>query len=90
MQINLKDNIIGQYRAAVTSFAVAMNEHNRLVKEFLAMGLSLSDSDFKPGSANEGITVAEFNSAFQGLQAVEGLLAANNNAHYGAIFKLKA
>lgn len=87
MQVNLKSNIIGQYRGAVGEILEALNKANYIVKQVTAMGLTFADADFT--EANAGILNSEFMSGYTSMQAIETLLSANNQAHYGNLFKIK-
>ncbi len=87
MQANLKSDLIGNYRGAVGDLLNAMNKANYIVKQFTAMGLTLADADFT--GANSGIPSTEFMAGYSSMAAIETLLSANSQTHYGNLFKIK-
>ena len=84
-----ESNFISRYRQGVETILANMEELNQLTKEALILnyGATITDEDFE--GDNDHMDRAKLIAAVGSMTAVEAFLAANQNAHYKALYELK-
>jgi hypothetical protein len=80
---------INSIQVGVSQLLISLNNLLALRNEYLALGLTFQEIDFSAYQTTAGMTVTEFTAVLNSVIATDQFLAANSNAHYKNLYKIK-